>query len=120
MYPEVWDGFASAQVAEGPGAVLDCVFVVGLLHDADEWVHTAHFEDEVPILGAVACDVADGPNCLFCDVLVGAAEELDEKVDSALVDDGLGLLCGSAGYICEGPGGLEDQLGGDFLLDDFD
>lgn len=70
--------------------------------------------------GAIASDVSNCPDGLFDNFLALGSEQVNEKRNSSLINDGFTLAERSRGNVGEGPSSLELKLGVLLLLNVFD
>jgi hypothetical protein len=102
---------ATAEVAQGPGSITEHAQLAAIVDQVQQRTESAGAKNEVAALGAVTGNVSEGPDGLFADVRLVAAEELDENGDGTGLDDDLGLLGGAGGNVGQGPGSLELNQG---------
>ena len=104
---EVGLGLATAEVGQGPGGIAKHGQFGVLVKLLKEGLHGPGLKDEVTAGRAVTGDVAEGPNGLFPNVVVGRHEKTDEDGDSTDLNDDLGMIGRAGCNVGKGPGGLE-------------
>ena len=68
--------------------------------------NSSHFDNCVSVDGAITGNVANCPNSLFYNFLAFRLEEMNEKRNSPLIDNGLALAKGSRSNIGQSPSRL--------------
>ena len=98
---------STTEVAQGPGGIAQHAQLPAVAQQGQQRTEGAGLQDKVTACGAVAGDVAQGPDGLLAHVGLVAAEQLNEDGHGAGLDDHLRLLRRARGNVSEGPCRLE-------------
>mmetsp|Transcript_10742 Transcript_10742/g.27015 ORF Transcript_10742/g.27015 Transcript_10742/m.27015 type:complete len:213 (-) Transcript_10742:455-1093(-) len=104
-------GLAPAVVGKGPGGVPEHGDLGGRVELREQRLHGALVQDQVPALGRVSRNVAEGPDGLLPHILRRGGQEVHKDGHGALLDDDLGVLARPARDVGQRPRRLELELG---------
>lgn len=110
---------STTEVAQGPGSITEHAQLAAIAKKGKKRTKSTGLEDKVAAGRAITSNVTKGPDSLFPDIRLMAAQQLDENGDRARFNDDLCLLGGTGGNVGQSPSGLKlyQSVGGAKELD---
>lgn len=115
---EFGEGSSSAKIGNGPSTMFDSILVFGFINNIDQITQSIVFQDHISVERTVSCDISDSPDSLLRNFSMLGSKQVNEKRNTTLIDDSLGLDGGTRSDIRQGPGSLELELELLILLDE--